>query len=122
MGAEMEFERPRAASGLPPELRKLPPREREIAEMVYRLEAATAKQVVEKLSDPLTNAAVRSMLNRLVRKGILTRWLMRRTFIYLPALTRTDSRRIALVEFAEDHFGGSIQRAAETMQQLLHEG
>lgn len=106
-------------AGIPRELALLLPREREIAEVVYELEAATANDVLERLSDPLANASVRSMLNRLVRKGILARFLAGRVFVYFPALTPLDSRRLALLRFADDHFSGSVALAAQTMQQLL---
>ena len=121
MGIELKPDpaRTQPGSGLPREVRLLLPREREIAEIVYELEAATANDVLGRLSAPLANPSVRSMLNRLVRKGILIRWLTGRAFIYLPALTSIESRRIALVQFADDHFAGSIGKAAETMQEIL---
>jgi predicted transcriptional regulator len=111
--------RPAEHPGLPHEVAVLLPREREIATIVYELGAATAVRVEASLSEPLSNAAVRSMLNRLVAKGILKRTLSGAAFVYLPALTRTDSRMLALQRFAEDHFAGSAERAAATIKQLL---
>jgi predicted transcriptional regulator len=78
--------------------------------------------VCERLSAELSNASVRSMLNRLVAKGILKRTLSGNAFIYLPALTCTDSGALALKRFAEDHFAGSIERAAATMLSALNAG
>lgn len=42
-----------------------------------------------------------------------------KAFVYLPALTATDSRTLALRRFAEDHFAGSVHLAAQTMRTLL---
>jgi predicted transcriptional regulator len=105
-------------SRLPNEVRVLYPREREIATIVYALRAATAKDVAPYLCERLLNASLRSMLNRLVAKGILTHIRSGRAFVYLPALTSQDAGLVALRHFAEDHFGGSLSRAARTMDAL----
>lgn len=104
---------------LPYELNLLFPREREIATIVYVMGQATAEEVLKKLSDPLANCSVRSMLNRLVNKGILNRVLRGRAYIYVGALTASDSGAKALRQFASDHFGGSLAQASEAMAALL---
>ena len=68
---------------LPIEVTRLNRREREIATVVYALHAGTAEDVCFNLSDELNNASVRSMLNRLVEKGILRRTRSGRAFVYL---------------------------------------
>ena len=103
----------------PMEVEQLLWREREIATIVYRLRAATANEVCDNLSAPLHNASVRSMLNRLVAKRILKRTLSGKAFVYLPALTSSDSRTLALRRFADDYFAGSVHLAARTMKTLL---
>ena len=103
----------------PMEVEQLLWREREVATIVYRLRAATATDVCENISGRLHNASVRSMLNRLVAKGILKRTLSGKAFVYLPALTPMDSRTLALRRFADDYFAGSVHLAAQTMRTLL---
>ena len=103
----------------PIEVEQLLWREREVATIVYRLRAATANEVCANLSGQLHNASVRSMLNRLVAKGILKRTLSDKSFVYLPALTATDSRILALRRFADDYFAGSVHLAAQSMRALL---
>ena len=103
---------------LPYEVRVLRRREREIASIIYKSRAATADEVVKALSTRLDNASVRSMLNRLVAKGILTRTMSGTAFVYLPALTSADSRLKALRQFADDFFDGSLGRAAQTIKAL----
>ena len=90
-----------------------------MATIVYTQGACTAAEVTARLSSEVSNAYVRSVLNRLVAKGILKRSLSLRTFIYLPALSCTDSGRLALQRFAGDHFDGSIERAAAAMKTLV---
>jgi predicted transcriptional regulator len=105
---------------LPAEVLKLYRREREIAEIVYANGLATANDVQAALSDPLTNAAIRSMLNRLVRKGILSRRPKDDgvEYVYYPVVTHEVSQERALRELAEDFFGGSLEEAAVVVMNL----
>lgn len=109
----------RGPVSLPREVELLSSREREIATIVYHSRAATANEVCDNLSASLANASVRSMLNRLIAKGILKRTLSGNAFVYLPALTAGESRALALRRFADDYFAGSLQQAAVAMRDLL---
>ena len=74
---------------LPLEVERLFPREKEITEtLVYSRGLVTAVDVEQDLSEPICNAAVRSMLNRLVRKGVLSRAKCGRggAFVYGPGI------------------------------------
>ena len=107
---------------LPMEVRSLFPREREIATIVYCRGTATAKSIESQLSSQLTNAAIRSMLQRLVRKGVLSRRKRKgqnKEFVYVPAITAAGEREKALRQFARDHFNGSLQKAALALVKLL---
>lgn len=96
-------------------------REQEVAIVVYRRGCATANEVQDRLSDPLSNGAVRSMLNRLVGKRILKR--QRRgphgAFVYLPALTDEVIEERALRQLANDFFDGSLFRTAAALDKLV---
>jgi len=111
---------PQDGGAYPPELLRLFPREREVAMLVYAMGIATANDVVEGLSEQLCNAAVRSMLNRLVRKGLLTRAKCGRrgAFVYGPALTDALARELALKQFAEDFFEGSLEKLAKAVARM----
>lgn len=50
----------------------LPWRERQVMDVVYRLNEATATQIQEQLDEPPSNSAIRAMLSRLEEKGVLT--------------------------------------------------
>ena len=63
-------------------IRHLARRERQVAERVGWIGEASAEEVRAALPDPLSNAAVRSMLRRLVAKGLLARRKLGRKFVY----------------------------------------
>lgn len=109
------------AAELPPEVRSLFQREQEIATIVYRDGLTTAKDVEHQLPETLANASVRSMLNRLVRKGILLQCQCgkNRSVIYVPALTEPFARQHALKRFAEDFCDGSLQRLLDEIGDFL---
>lgn len=96
-------------------------REQEVAIVVYRRGCATAREVQERLSDRLSNGAVRSMLNRLVSKRILKRQRRGRhgAFVYLPALTDEVIEERALRQLANDFFDGSLFRTAAALDKLV---
>jgi predicted transcriptional regulator len=106
---------------LPHEIRCLFRRERQVAAIVYECRLATAKEVEAQLHGMLTNAAVRSMLKRLVGKGILFHYKCRTRgqFIYCPALTESLAREAALEEFAADFCAGSVAWLACDLEELF---
>ena len=113
---------------LPPQVQNLARREREIATIVYLQGPQTAKVLEERLGRDLSNAAVRSMLFRLCRKGILKRRKIngshittdrRIPYLYAPAITPKSIRERALEELARDYFDGSLQRVLEVLATVL---
>ena len=99
----------------------LAPAEREVALLVYQLGACTAKQVEDRLSKPVANATVRTMLRRLMNKGILSRRPAGhyKTFLYVPAITTEFVRQSAILHLAQQHFAGSLPRLAATLDDLM---
>ena len=109
------------AQAYPPDVWRLFPREREIALIVYEGGPMTANEVLARLSSALSNAALRSMLNRLVGKGILTRQLLGigRVYVYAPAVTASSARQSALEQFANDFHAGSLTALADAIADML---
>lgn len=102
-----------------PPLARLGGREREVAEIVYGWgRGITAEEVRVALSDPLTSSAVRSMLKRLVAKGLLRARKTGHKFLYLPAIADDAARDAAIVRLAQDYFAGSLAEAAMAMLAL----
>ena len=128
---ELHLRNRKAPQGsLPPEVRSLAVRERELASTIYREGPMTAKVLEGRLSDRLSNGAIRSMLVRLCAKGILKRrkrtilssaGARRIAFLYLPAIGTEDVRHSALKQVAEDFFGGSLLMVAQASIEMLHE-
>ena len=108
--------------GPPPVVLNLAPAEREVALLVYQLGGCTAKEVQERLGKRVTNATVRTMLRRLMNKGIVSRRSagQYKTFLYAPALTTDYVRQSAILHLARQHFAGSLPRLAATLDELLH--
>jgi predicted transcriptional regulator len=62
-------------NAVPLQKKPLPPREAQIARIVFQQEGVTAQAICDALGGELANASVRSMLQRLIGKGILRRRL-----------------------------------------------
>jgi predicted transcriptional regulator len=107
---------------LPPQVETLAKREREVATIVYQSGACTAFDVEQRLSSKLTNASVRTMLIRLMNKGIL--WRERPTrgrgqqCIFLPSITPAHVSERALAEVANRYFGGSLLSLASKVSEM----
>lgn len=110
--------RPEAKPGewLPPHVLDLWAREREVATIVYQRGPSTANEVRACLSAPLSSAAVRSMLMRLVNKGVLRLRPGRRgrgfPAIFIPTSIASDARVQALKKLSTEYFDNSMVRVA----------
>ena len=67
---------------------------------------------------PLAYTTVMTLLERLAKKGAVTRRKIGRAFMYSPAMSRDAMRRTALRQFVDCFFGGSEQELAF----FLHNG
>jgi predicted transcriptional regulator len=114
-----------ADARLPASVLNLAGREREVATIVYERGAATARAVEASLSVKITNAAVRSMLQRLVRKGVLTREFgargRRQSAVYMPAVTLDHVKDDAITTICRRYFDGSLLNVALRALDLLGE-
>ena len=110
-----------AATLRTPLLTSLPPREQEIAAIVYLRTDVTAKELEAALSNEIGNSAIRCMLGRLVDKGVLVRRKggKGKTLVYSPALHLADVQERALERVADDFFGGSLYQASHRLVGLL---
>jgi predicted transcriptional regulator len=108
-----------AASLGQPELTRLPAREQEIATIVYLRGEATPKEIEQVLGDGLSNSAIRSMLSRLVAKGVLKRRKEGKKYFYLPGVNGANVREKALHRVTEDYFGSSYCDAMVALLDLV---
>jgi predicted transcriptional regulator len=103
-------------------LSQLPPRERQIVDLLYEGGARTVTEICETLPDRLTASAVRAMLKRLETKGFVSRVESERGFLYSPTLPDSQARHTALGQIVRTFFNGSPASAASAllgMQQRL---
>lgn len=96
-------------------IEKLPPRERQLFDALYRCGEATAAELEAMLPDPPSNSAVRAMLRRLERKGFVTHREEEQKFVYAPALPEKKVTQSALRQVIDTFFNGSPARAASAL-------
>ena len=96
-------------------LEKLPPRERQIVDLLYSGGTKTVAEVCGALPDPLTASAVRAMLTRLQAKGFVRRSASERGFVYAPAVPEAKAKQSALSQLVRTFFGGSPVGAATAL-------
>jgi predicted transcriptional regulator len=96
-------------------------RERQVMDILWRLEAATASQIRDELVDPPSYSAVRALLATLVRKGHLVHEHQGRAYVYRPAAEPAQARKRALQRVVNSFFGGSATAAAVALLDLEQE-
>lgn len=97
---------------------EMPPlsrRERQVMDIVHELGGATALQIRERMSDPPTDSAVRSVLRILVRKGHLSKKYDGPRYVYSPRVPARAARRSAMRHVLKTFFGGSVEGAVATL-------
>jgi predicted transcriptional regulator len=96
-------------------LSKLPPRERQIVDILYEAGPLTSGDVGERLPDQISGSAVRAMLKRLEDKGFVQREDSDRGYLYSPAVSETAARKSALSDIVKTFFNGSPAVAASAL-------
>ena len=97
-------------------------RERQIMDVVYRLEAATASEVLESLPDPPSYSAVRAILRILEEKGHLSHRQDGPRYVYAPVVPRAAARQSALRQVVRTFFDGSAAQAVATLLDMSETG
>ena len=96
-------------------LSKLPPRERQIVDILYERGPLLVADICAALPDQLSGSAVRAMLKRLEDKGYVTRAESERGFLYSPTLSDSVAKKSALSEIVRVFFNGSPASAASAL-------
>ena len=96
-------------------LSKLPPRERQIVDILYERGALAVTEVCDALPDQLSGSAVRAMLKRLEDKGFVQRTESERGFLYSPVVSDSVAKKSALSEIVRVFFNGSPASAASAL-------
>src|SRR3954470_14791660 len=96
-------------------LSKLPPRERQIVDILYERGPVLVADICDALPVQLSGSAVRAMLKRLEDKGYVSRNESERGFLYSPSVSDTVAKKSALSEIVRVFFNGSPASAASAL-------
>ena len=96
-------------------LSTLPPRERQIVDILYERGASTVGEIGDALEDELSGSAIRAMLQRLERKGFVQRSQTPRGYTYAPSVPDKVARKSALGQVVRVFFNGSPVSAAAAL-------
>ena len=96
-------------------LSKLPPRERQIVDILYQNGPLAVADICDTLPVQLSGSAVRAMLKRLEDKGYVQRAESDRGYLYSPVVSDTVAKKSALTEIVRVFFNGSPASAASAL-------
>jgi BlaI family transcriptional regulator, penicillinase repressor len=85
-------------------------RERQIMDAVYRLNQASAQEILENIPEPPSYSAVRALLAILVDKGILKHERDGRKYIYKPTVSPDRAKRSALRRLLDTFYDNSAEK------------
>ena len=90
-------------------------RERQIMDILYKLERASVGQVLSKLADKPSYSTVRAQLRVLEEKGHVRHDEHGLRYVYVPAVPRDVARRSALRHLVETFFDGSTEKVVAAL-------
>jgi predicted transcriptional regulator len=97
---------------------KLSRRERQVMDILFRREEATATEIMSDLPDPPTYSAVRSILRILVEKRVIAYREDGPRYVYVPAVSPTRAREEAVRHMVKTFFGDSVEQAVAAVLRL----
>lgn len=96
-------------------LNALTRRERQIMDILYKLERATVGEVLSKLADKPNYSTVRAQLRVLEEKGHVRHEEHGLRYVYVPCVPREVARRSALRHLVETFFEGSTEKVVTAL-------
>lgn len=103
------------------EQKNLSRRERQIMDVIYELEEATAAQVLERLPNPPGYSAVRALLRVLEEKGHLNHKINGPRYVFIPTLPREEASQTALKHLLDTFFDGSTEKVVAALLDISEE-
>lgn len=94
---------------------KLSRRERQIMDILYRLEEASAKDVMAEMEDAPSYSSVRTLIGKLVDKGHVAHRESGLKYVYYPLQTRDKASKSALNHLLQTFFDDSPLRAVNSL-------
>ena len=96
-------------------LNRLPPRERQIVDLLFQRGDMAVADICDALPDRLSGSAVRAMLKRLEDKGFVRRSESDRGFLFSPTMSDEKASKSALGDVVKTFFNGSPASAATAL-------
>ena len=98
-----------------PDFTKLSRRERQIMDIIFELETASAQQVLEHIPDAPSYSAMRALIARLVEKGLLNYRTENKRHIYYATTPQSNVKESALKRLIKTFFKGSKSNAISAL-------
>ena len=90
-------------------------RERQVMNIIYARDQATAAEIHESLPDPPTFSATRAVIRTLEEKGHIRHQEQGLRYVYLPVVPAEKAKKSALANMVDTFFGGSPSRLMATL-------
>jgi predicted transcriptional regulator len=90
-------------------------RERQIMDFLFRVQRATAADVMDGLADAPSYSAVRALLRILEQKGHVRHEEEGRAYVYMPLQRRDSARQSALSHLLKTFFDNSAEQAVAAL-------
>ncbi len=98
-----------------PKVNALSRRERQIMDILYKLERASVGQVLAEIAGKPSYSTVRAQLRVLEEKGHVRHEEHGLRYVYVPAVPRDVARRSALRHLVETFFEGSTEKVVAAL-------
>ncbi len=95
--------------------RELSRRERQIMDIIYRMNEATAKEVMDAIEDAPSYSSVRTLLGKLVEKGHIAHRESGLKYVYFPLVEREAASVNALSNVVKTFFSDSTFLAVNSL-------
>ncbi|MCH8122952.1 MAG: BlaI/MecI/CopY family transcriptional regulator [Bacteroidetes bacterium] len=93
-------------------------RERQIMDVIYRKDSATAAEVMDNIPDPPSYSAVRALLRILEDKGHLKHDKVGPRYVYKPTVSVDRAKTTAMRHVVSTFFEGSVSQAVAALLDL----
>ena len=90
-------------------------RERQIMDVLYKLEQATVGEVLAQLHNQPHYSTVRAQLRILEQKGHVRHQELGLRYVYFPVVPRNVARRSALRHLVDTFFDGSVEKVVTAL-------
>lgn len=102
---------------------RLSGRTRQVLEILYRLEEATASEILDAAGGDIPSySAVRSILRQLETRGLIEHEAKELRYVYRPVVSREKESRSALARVLDTFFDGSPERTMKALVDLSKSG